>query len=150
MGFIMNQKNMFKTENAELIDNETGEKISTLSGDLPPRSRPEDPDTSKKAEPDIDDIGEVQKEVLWLFATHGDMIHRTLINKHRESCSELVDPHAHHRSRSGIRTRCSELVDMGLVEDTGEKRENYIGNPCIVWGLVEHMDSGKIDCVFSE
>lgn len=146
----MNQKKMFEAENVEIINEETGSKLTTLSGDIPPRSRPEDPETSKRAEPDIDDMREGQKEVLWLFAKHGNMIHHTLINRHRERCSELERPESHHRSRSGIRTRCSELVDMGFVENTGETEKNKFGNECTVWGLTQHVDLKKINCAFTE
>lgn len=39
-------------------------------------------------------------------------------------------------SDSGIRTRCSELVAWGLVEDTGARGESATGRPATIWTLV--------------
>lgn len=36
-------------------------------------------------------------------------------------------------SQSGLRSRCSELVDLGLVRDSGVKRETKLGNRSVVW-----------------
>lgn len=37
------------------------------------------------------------------------------------------------QSESGIRTRRSELVKLGLVVDSGDRRETQYGNPSTVW-----------------
>jgi len=39
-------------------------------------------------------------------------------------------------SDSGIRTRCSELVSWGLVEDTGARGQSPTGRPSAIWTLV--------------
>lgn len=38
-------------------------------------------------------------------------------------------------SDSGIRTRCSELVAWGIVEDTGARGESATGRPSTIWSL---------------
>lgn len=38
-------------------------------------------------------------------------------------------------SDSGIRTRCSELVAWGIVEDTGARGESATGRPATIWTL---------------
>jgi hypothetical protein len=39
-------------------------------------------------------------------------------------------------SASGIRSRRAELVDRGLVKDTGERRKTWSGRNAIVWQAV--------------
>lgn len=39
-------------------------------------------------------------------------------------------------SDSGLRTRCSELVAWGLVENTGARGESPTGRPATIWTLV--------------
>jgi hypothetical protein len=39
-------------------------------------------------------------------------------------------------SESGIRTRCSELVAWGIVENTGARGESATGRPAAIWTLV--------------
>lgn len=39
------------------------------------------------------------------------------------------------QSVSGLRTRRSELVDQGLVRDTGRRRKTEAGRPSIVWAV---------------
>lgn len=46
-------------------------------------------------------------------------------------------------SDSGIRTRCSELVAWGLVENTGARGESATGRPATIWTLLG-VDPGSI------
>lgn len=54
-----------------------------------------------------------------------------------EEIAELwdADEHAPDSSPSGLRTRVSELVNIGFVRDSGRKRLMKTGNQAIVWIL---------------
>jgi hypothetical protein len=51
-------------------------------------------------------------------------------------------------SDSGVRTRCSELVDQGLVEDSGERRRSRHQRWMAVWRVTkpEREHTLRVDC----
>ena len=92
-----------------------------------------DPDTSWDAARSVSDIRASQRAVYMVLATAGGRA--GLID------SELVDTYQQHakagrvafQSSSGIRTRRSELVELGAVVDTGDRRRTASGRMSIVW-----------------
>lgn len=91
-------------------------------------ARRSDPHTSHEAAQSIDDVTKTQQFVL-----------RSL--KRRPQCDvELVDTYRSYKtapmaSESGIRTRRHELVESGLVTDTGKRTVLPSGRRAIVWGI---------------
>jgi len=61
------------------------------------------------------------------------LVWRTLQDHPPMTDDELVDLLAGELSPSGIRTRRAELVDLGLVRDTGRRVRLRSGRRAIVW-----------------
>ena len=90
------------------------------------RARRTDPGTSHAAARSISSerIRQSQAYVLGLLVQHGPMTDTALLEA------------ANNVSPSGVRTRRSELVTQGLVEDTGKRVRLETGRHAIVWGAV--------------
>ena len=91
-----------------------------------PRARATDPKTSHDAAASVDNITATQEYVL------------KALRKPRADV-ELVEAYrrfktAPRASESGIRSRRAELVDRGLVIDTGRRVKLDSGRYAIVWG----------------
>lgn len=91
------------------------------------KARTTDPVTSHLAAESVDNVTKTQEYVL------------RCLRKARADV-ELVEAYhnmktAPRASESGIRTRRAELVDRGLVIDTGRKVRLVSGRYAIVWGL---------------
>lgn len=101
-----------------------------LAGEAHARST--DPGTSHEAARSIDgeSLRISQRAVLDLLRTRGPMPDHDLV--------ELYDRTVPYpqQSHSGIRTRRRELVDAGLVVDTGERVRLPSGRRAIVWAVV--------------
>lgn len=94
------------------------------------RARTTDPDTSHEAAEAIGkDLKELQRRVMEEFDRHGPLTHHRLIQLYRE--------HYGFAAESTIRTRCAELVEMGLVEDSGIRQTLRGKRKAIVWRLVQ-------------
>lgn len=86
-------------------------------------ARRTDPDTSHDAAESIRNLRASQDAVLATFWRFGPMTDQ-----------ELVDRYAGPpQSTSGLRTRRHELVDRGLIRDSGERRKLESGRLAIVW-----------------
>jgi hypothetical protein len=104
-----------------------------------PKARNTDPDTSHEAAASIseDKIRKSQKAVLQLFKddpsgfTDYEMVH--VYNE------LMMMPTQYHlyplQSESGLRTRRKELVEKGLVKDSGRKAKLPSGRKGIIWEL---------------
>jgi len=68
--------------------------------------------------------------ILGLFRKHGPMVDDRLIMVAAEFSA------GRKMSVSGIRTRRSELVRLGMVRDTGRRRVLQTGRLSIVWAAV--------------
>lgn len=99
-----------------------------------PRARNTDPGTSHAAAMSVEDIRESQKAVLGVFKRWGSMIDEELVARYEGASGAGQLP---QQSESGVRTRRRELVDAGLLRDTGQKRKNSHGRDAILWGLPE-------------
>ncbi|MBA7551343.1 hypothetical protein ES705_43883 [subsurface metagenome] len=87
-----------------------------------------DPETSWQAAESVAGIRESQARVYVLLHRFGPCSDERLI-RFAESRGVMM-------SRSGIRTRRSELVDLGLVEDSDYKIKLKSGRKAIVWKAV--------------
>lgn len=91
------------------------------------RARITDPFTSHKAAESVENVTKTQGFIVQALKT--PRTDEELIMKYR---SYRYAPQA---SDSGIRTRRAELVAMGWVVDTGQRRTTQSGRQSIVWGL---------------
>jgi hypothetical protein len=73
--------------------------------------------------------------IVYLLAESGGATHTRLSRVWAAKASRKEHPWP-WLSDSGIRTRTSELVAWGLVEDTGGKGESRFGRPSAIWTLV--------------
>jgi len=91
-------------------------------------ARHSDPHTSHDAARSLspDKLRDSQKAVLGHFRKFGPMTDTDLVNMY-------VGP---PQSRSGLRTRRSELAGRGLIEDTGARKRLPTGRNAIVWRAV--------------
>jgi len=89
-----------------------------------PLARATDPQTSHDAAASLSNITDLQREIVQVF-------------KLREHFTdeELVGTFYGYASPSGVRTRRKELVDLGLLKDSGERRVLLSGRKGIVWTL---------------
>ena len=97
---------------------------------LQPRARSTDPQTSADAARSVTRLRPKQEAVLKVLKAYGWLTLEQLVQNYGRIHREVGLP---QQSDSGIRTRCSELVAMGLVRDTGERRKMSTGRMAIVW-----------------
>lgn len=84
------------------------------------RARAGDPETSYEAAQSVA-VTNGQRAVLAAFAAHGDMTDDALVGRVQ-------------LSPSGARSRRAELVDVGLIVDTGRRATSGTGRKMTVWG----------------
>jgi hypothetical protein len=90
------------------------------------RSRTGDPDTSRAAARSLDPakLGPVYRELMNLLAnTEAGLTHEQVWHNYRGPLCSM----------SGLRTRLAELVDVGLVKDSGRREKLRSGRQGIVW-----------------
>ncbi len=87
-----------------------------------------DPSTSHKAGASISKLAESYRIILDIMRNHGPMNDETLIATWRKQSSKPA-------SDSGIRSRRSELVATGLIQDSGERQKMQSGRDSIVWSI---------------
>lgn len=92
-------------------------------------TRHADPQTSHDAAASTteDRLRESQQAVLDLFTTRGDMSDEGLLQAAQEAGVK--------QSESGLRTRRSELVGLGLLVDTGARTRTVNDRQTVVWGV---------------
>lgn len=108
--------------------------VSTSQGDLFGQhgwlARPHDPDTSiEAAESVVANLRASQESVLYLFKRLERLTFEDLIF-HAPNFGVF-------QSESGLRTRTKELVRMGLVRDSGDRRLTKSSRKCVVWEVVK-------------
>lgn len=91
-----------------------------------PHARLTDPNTSHSAASSVQNITETQQAILQLLTLH-PMTDQELVRWYQ---NQLIAPRA---SESGIRSRRAELVEQGLVKDTGERKKLESGRSAVVW-----------------
>ena len=92
------------------------------------RARTTDPATSHQAAASVASLHNTQRAVYQLLALDGPATDEELLYLWHDRMAAPISP-------SGLRTRRSELVDMGYVKDTGCRRRLESGRNAIVWGL---------------
>ncbi len=98
------------------------------------RTRKGDPDTSLAAAESVTGITEKQQAVLELLRRLGPLPDELMVVGYVD---RVVHGNLPPQSKSGLRTRRSELVRRGLVKDTGERRRLVSGRMAIVWEAVD-------------
>ncbi len=97
--------------------------------DLFAYARNTDPDTSHEAAASVNRITDKQQAVLNMFLNHGPMTDQQLQTIYNDTNWGL------QQSESGLRTRRSELVTKGWVEDSGERTVLPSGRRAIIWQI---------------
>lgn len=87
-------------------------------------ARRSDPETSWAAAASVTDIRQSQNEVFAMFRKYGPM-----------TDEDLAARYEGRQSPSGLRTRRSELVHLGLLRDTDQRRLLSTGRKGIVWAV---------------
>lgn len=90
-------------------------------------TRRSDPETSREAAATVE-VRESQNQVMDVFGLHEAMTDTDLI-LHAETMDIQQSP-------SGLRTRRRELVDLGMLYNTGQREILPSGRRSIVWGLM--------------
>lgn len=94
------------------------------------RARRGDPDTSHAAAASVDSLRDKARGVLTVLWHYGPGTDEQLAGRYAlmRAYDEVPE-----QSPSGLRTRRAELVGLGLVRDTGERRAISTGRHAIVW-----------------
>lgn len=111
------------TDTAALL-NQAAAEIDALRQKLWIGHRTTDPDTSRDAAPKFKNLRQVHFQLLGAFIRYGDLT----ADEAGEICG-LVN------NRSCYWKRVSELVSIGYLVDTGERRNGLAGKPQSVRGL---------------
>jgi hypothetical protein len=90
-----------------------------------PNARTTDPETSHEAAMSVTNITPLKQEILQRLMT--PMTDTDLYQLLRTDSRLIV-------TESGVRSRRSELVQVGLVRDTGKRVRLATGRRAIVWG----------------
>ncbi len=93
--------------------------------DLFAHARRSDPQTSKDAAASVRKITERHKDILDMLKLLTALTDEDIFREFRRAEIKI--------SESGARTRRKELVDMGLVEDSTERKLTKCGRKTIVW-----------------
>lgn len=100
-----------------------------------PRARTLDPSTSHAAAKSVKNLRESQSSILKLLRKLGRMNDEDLAYEYVVRARQGLVP---YQSMSGLRTRRSELVALGLVADSGERITMRSGRKSIVWKAVRN------------
>jgi hypothetical protein len=105
------------------------DKDSLVSYVIKPRARRTDPSTSHAAAASVGHLRENQARILDILRNNGPMddehIYRAYVNRYARI------------SLSGCRTRRKELVDLGLVVDSGKRSLTQANRKSIIWKLAD-------------
>lgn len=98
-----------------------------------PHARTTDPITSHQAAASVTKITETQSVIIWLFEKHMYLTDEQLYAYYTETMALGGAPMA---SSSGIRTRRSELTQLGYLEDSGRRAKTISNRNAIIWQRV--------------
>jgi len=96
---------------------------------LEAKTRASDGHTSRKAASSVTNMTKKRQDVMITFRRYGTLTDEQLVSVYGQM-GDVAD-----QSESGLRTRRSELVKMGLLCDTGQTRRIRSGRMAVVWGL---------------
>lgn len=117
--------------------------------------RTTDPDTSRDAALSLDEgkMTQTMKDIFKILREQGPMIDELLISRYNDLQygRQLREQETFYASESGIRTRRSQLVKLGMVEDTGKRSPTRSGKSAIVWSIsTKQVKSDDIVCDLCE
>jgi hypothetical protein len=95
-----------------------------------PHARTTDPLTSHQAAASVSNLTATKRFILWLFDKYGYLTDEEL---YAEYCRYMANGNAPMATSSGVRTRRSELVQEGLLFDSGGKSKTASGRNAIIW-----------------
>jgi hypothetical protein len=96
-----------------------------------PKARKTDPNTSHEAASKVSNVEQVRSAIYVILSANPNGLTDGQIERiYEKARPELRWPFA---SSSGLRTRRSELVEMGQVEHSGEYKLTESGRRTIVW-----------------
>ena len=98
------------------------------------RARTSDPHTSHAAAASVRNMTQTHERLLSLIKTGGDTTDEELYRRWQQVREDL-DAGWPPISTSGLRTRRKELVEMGLVVDSGRRGRTATGRACVIWRL---------------
>ena len=101
---------------------------------MKPRSRNTDPQTSRDAAKSVGKTEAKLAAVYDCLKRNGPMTHGGLCETYRREFFKYPAP---MQSESSIRSRCAELRDAGLVEDSHLRCKTRYGRNSIVWRAVK-------------
>ena len=93
---------------------------------ITPRARLSDPATSHAAAASVANLRHTHRVIHTLLSLDGPMTDEQLMLLWNDRIADRISP-------SGLRTRRAELVDMGYVRDSGERRPLESGRMAIAW-----------------
>jgi|SRR5882757_1673553 len=96
--------------------------------DLFAHARRTDPQTSRDAAASVQNITTAHSQILGILRGMGPLTDEQI---YQHMTLDLLA----RISESGCRSRRSELVNMVMVRDTGERRLTKTGRKSIVWGI---------------
>lgn len=96
-------------------------------------ARRTDPQTSHDAARSLTDLRESQRVILGLLEKFGPGTDDDIARWYRRHGRALPGTPRRRISPSGLRTRRHELVEHGLVTDTGQRVKLHSGRHAIVW-----------------
>lgn len=95
---------------------------------LTPRARRTDPATSHDAAASVRNMTQTHRALLALISLEGPLTDEALLLLWNDRIAERISP-------SGLRTRRAELVDLGLVRDSGQRKPLESGRAAIAWEI---------------
>lgn len=101
-----------------------------------PSARTTDPETSQAAAASISEhnLRTSQNAVLAILTYVGPVTDEELVGYYDDLAATYGPEHLKLQTHSGIRSRRAELVRLGRVRDTGQRRRLATGRQAIVWG----------------
>lgn len=93
------------------------------------QARRSDPATSKAAAASVVNLGRTRDQILWLLRMYGPLTDEQIAERHD---MQVLKPKA---SPSGLRSRRSELVRLGFIEDSGKTAPTSSGRQSTIWRL---------------
>ena len=100
-----------------------------------PRARATDPETSHEAAASVKDLTLVQSRIMALIGRQGPMHDDALIFRWGQENYRFPDSYP-RVSEAGLRSRRSELVKLGRLQDSGLRVTLASGRKSIVWRRV--------------
>lgn len=97
-----------------------------------PHTRTLDPSTSHQAAASVRNVGKTQQVILKLLTEYA-LADQDLIQFYNNRAR--TDVNVPRASESGIRSRRAELVELGLVKDTGRRQKLDSGRSAIIWSV---------------